>query len=76
MKNFVRLLLCLSLSVFAVARAISPAKGLSATAKTAQKKETGKKSRRGDDQKRTRGQSARSKKTKEQTILEVGPSGG
>jgi hypothetical protein len=40
MKNFVRLLLCLSLSVFAVARAISPTKGLSATAKTAQKKET------------------------------------
>jgi hypothetical protein len=43
MKNFVRLLLCLSLSLFAVARAVSPAKGLSATAKTAQKKETGKK---------------------------------
>ena len=44
MKNLVRLLLCLSLSVFAVARAISPAKSLSATAKTgAQKKETGKK---------------------------------
>lgn len=43
MKNLVRLLLCLSLSVFAVARAISPSKGLSATAKTAQKKETGQK---------------------------------
>jgi hypothetical protein len=43
MKNFVRLLLCLCLSVFAVARAISPSKGLSATAKTAQKKETGEK---------------------------------
>ena len=43
MKNFVRLLLCLSLSLFAVARAVSPTKGLSATAKTAQKKETGKK---------------------------------
>src|SRR6266478_8667641 len=43
MKNFVRLLLCLSLSVFAVARAISPSKALNATARTAQKKETGKK---------------------------------
>src|ERR1700736_1744894 len=43
MKNLVRLLLCLSLSVFAVARAVSPSKGLSATAKTAQKKETGQK---------------------------------
>jgi hypothetical protein len=43
MKNFVRLLLCLCLSIFAVARAISPSKGLSATAKTAQKKETGEK---------------------------------
>jgi hypothetical protein len=43
MKNLVRLLLCLCLSVFAVARAISPSKGLSATAKTAQKKETGQK---------------------------------
>lgn len=43
MKNLVRLLLCLSLSVFAVARAISPSKALSATAKTAQKKETGQK---------------------------------
>ena len=43
MKNFVRLLLCLSLSVFAVARAISPSKALNTTARTAQKKETGKK---------------------------------
>jgi hypothetical protein len=43
MKNLVRLLLCLCLSVFAVARAISPSKGLGATAKTAQKKETGEK---------------------------------
>jgi hypothetical protein len=43
MKNLVRLLLCLSLSVFAVARAVSPAKALSKTAKTAQKKETGQK---------------------------------
>jgi len=43
MKNFVRLLLCLSLSVFAVARAVSPAKALSKTAKTAQKKDTGQK---------------------------------
>src|SRR6266481_6143382 len=41
MKNFVRLLLCLSLSVFAVARAISPSKALNTTARTAQKKETG-----------------------------------
>src|SRR5437588_11200361 len=43
MKNFVRLLLCLSLSVFAVARAIAPSKALNTTARTAQKKETGKK---------------------------------
>ena len=43
MKNFVRLLLCLSLSLFAVARAINPSKALSTTAKTAQKKETGQK---------------------------------
>ena len=43
MKNFVRLLLCLSLSVFAVARAISPSKALNTTARTAQKKDTGKK---------------------------------
>src|ERR1700724_1328109 len=43
MKNLVRLLLCLSLTLFAVARAISPSKSLSATAKTAQKKETGQK---------------------------------
>src|SRR5437588_2447706 len=43
MKNFVRLLLCLSLSVFAVARAISPSKALNTTARTSQKKETGKK---------------------------------
>src|SRR5713226_8189759 len=43
MKNLVRLLLCLSLTVFAVARAISPSKALSTTAKTAQKKETGQK---------------------------------
>ena len=41
MKNLVRLLLCLSLSVFAVARAISPSKALSTPAKTTQKKETG-----------------------------------
>jgi hypothetical protein len=41
MKNLLRLLLCLSLSLFAAARAISPSKSLSATAKTAQKKETG-----------------------------------
>jgi hypothetical protein len=44
MKNFVRLLLCLLLSLFAVARAISPSKALSQTAKTgAEKKETGEK---------------------------------
>jgi hypothetical protein len=42
MKSFVRVLLCLSLSVFAI-RAASPAKALSATGKTAQKKETGQK---------------------------------
>src|SRR5712671_4098622 len=43
MKNFVRLLLCLSLSLFAVARAISPSKALNATAKTAPKKTSGQK---------------------------------
>src|SRR5205085_7951363 len=42
MKSFVRVLLCLSLSVFAI-RAVSPAKTPNATAKTAQKKETGQK---------------------------------
>src|SRR6266436_8077171 len=43
MKNFVRILLCLSLAGFAIARAVTPSKALSATAKTAQKKETGQK---------------------------------
>jgi hypothetical protein len=43
MRNFVRLLLCLSLIGFAVARAVTPAKDLSATAKTGQKKEEQKK---------------------------------
>jgi hypothetical protein len=43
MRNFVRLLLCLTLIGFAVARAVTPAKDLAATAKTAQKKETGQK---------------------------------
>ena len=43
MKNFVRLLLCLSLIGFAVARAVSPTKELTATAKTTQKKPSGKK---------------------------------
>jgi hypothetical protein len=43
MKNFVRLLLCFSLGMFAIARAISPSKALTTTAKTAQKKATGKK---------------------------------
>jgi hypothetical protein len=40
MKNFVSLLLCLSLSVFAVARAMTPNYMLAAVAKTAQKKPT------------------------------------
>src|SRR6266699_1371996 len=43
MKNFVTLLLCLSLSVFAVARATTPGHMLAAIAKTAQKKPTGQK---------------------------------
>jgi len=46
MRNFVRLLLCLSLIGFAVARAVTPSKDLSATAKTGQKRkgqETGQK---------------------------------
>jgi hypothetical protein len=43
MKNFVSLLLCLSLSVFAVARAMTPGHTLAAVAKTAQKKPTGQK---------------------------------
>jgi len=43
MKNFVSLLICLSLSVFAVARAMTPSHTLAAVAKTAQKKPTGEK---------------------------------
>jgi len=43
MKNFVSLLLCFSLSVFAVARATTPGHTLAAVAKTAQKKPTGQK---------------------------------
>jgi len=43
MKNFVSLLICLSLSVFAVARAMTPSHTLAAVAKTAQKKPTGQK---------------------------------
>jgi len=43
MKNAVRLLLCLVLAGFAVARAVTPAKNLASAAKTAQKKETGEK---------------------------------
>jgi hypothetical protein len=43
MKNFVSLLLCLSLSVFAVARAMTPGHTLAAVAKTAQKKPAGQK---------------------------------
>src|SRR5437660_2178459 len=42
MKNLVRLLLCLSFSVFAIARATSPNKGSNSSA-TAQKKATGEK---------------------------------
>ena len=43
MRNAVRLLLCLVLAGFAVARAVTPAKNLASAAKTAQKKETGEK---------------------------------
>src|SRR5882757_2010372 len=43
MKKFVSLLLCLSLSLFAVARARMPNHALAAVAKTAQKKPTGQK---------------------------------
>src|SRR5438874_11158137 len=43
MKKFVSLLLCLSFSVFAVARAMKPSHTLAAVAKTAQKKPTGEK---------------------------------
>jgi hypothetical protein len=43
MRNTVRLLLCLSLVGFAVARAVTPSKDLAKTARTAQKKETGQK---------------------------------
>ena len=43
MKNFLRILLCLSLVGFTVARAVTPNKALAATAKTVQKKPSGKK---------------------------------
>ena len=43
MKKFVALLLCLSLSIFTVARAMKPGHALAAVAKTAQKKTTGQK---------------------------------
>jgi len=43
MRNLVRLLLCLALVGFAVARAVTPSKELAATAKTTQKKPSGKK---------------------------------
>jgi hypothetical protein len=43
MKKFVSLLLCLSLALFAVARAMKPSHTLAAVAKTAQKKPTGQK---------------------------------
>jgi hypothetical protein len=43
MKKFVSLLLCLSLTGFAVARAMTPSHTLAAVAKTAQKKPTGQK---------------------------------
>src|SRR5712691_8443951 len=42
MKNFVRVLLCLSLLGFGVARAVKPGKDLAAAARTAQKKPSGK----------------------------------
>jgi hypothetical protein len=43
MKNFVRVLLCFVLVVFAVARAVTPSKESAATARTTQKKPTGEK---------------------------------
>src|SRR5437762_12598813 len=43
MKKFISLLLCLSFSVFAVARPMKPNHTLAAVAKTAQKKPTGQK---------------------------------
>ena len=43
MKNFVRILLCLSLLGFAVARVVTPSSALAATSKTMQKKLSGKK---------------------------------
>jgi len=43
MKKFVSLSLCLSLSLFAVARAVKPGQTLAVVAKTAQKKPTGEK---------------------------------
>src|SRR5438132_12114277 len=43
MKNLVRVLLCLSLVGFGVARAVKPGKELAAAARTAQKKPTGEK---------------------------------
>ncbi len=43
MKKFVALLLCLSLSIFAVARAMKPAHTPAAVTKTAKKKPTGQK---------------------------------
>ena len=43
MRNLVRVLLCASLCVFAVARAIPPSKGAGPAVKKAQKKETGQK---------------------------------
>ncbi len=43
MKKLVVLLLCLSLSIFTVARAMKPGHALAAVAKTAQKKTTGQK---------------------------------
>jgi len=43
MRNLVRLLLCLALVGFAVARAVTPSKELAAIAKTTQKKPSGKK---------------------------------
>src|ERR1022692_1332081 len=43
MKNFVSLLICLSLAWFAIARAVTPSTGSAATAKTMQQKPSGKK---------------------------------
>jgi hypothetical protein len=43
MRNFIRIFVCLTLALFAVARAVTPSKDLAATAKTMQKKSSSQK---------------------------------